>query len=497
MMRRQRFHSHGQSNCQATAMASFVPSDTDPKKKKTVLDRYVAQYNYLDKLTLSWKEIDEHEAHDSSDLIRPKETMSTAVADREDAFSRVKKTKIPVPDEHHYKKNVISMLQTVDQVYVEKRRYALVHGSDNTGDDEPDENAFITRDQDASRKLHYFQIKAVKDAYSKYETRKAMLDGHANNKHSTLNCLANIHVFFIKQMDYFPLRVKNYYLRNLAQTIADISDKMEQGNQQNLWPHHYLKKNKLHSALEGFLIDIESSGHTYKKMYRGKAFYDINWYQSILGKVDASSSYDIRYEGAKLGNASTKMQASTRLDQKHYQCLVKAFRKHMKEVSPTGSPSQSHYLPAKMWVINDKSEFFACINKYREYSSALLTESSNESIDGTINSNFKSLNQINFILGDKLHPLERDILEMEYLHITEKEKLFIMSPSHLENILISMSRYTDLLTRLRISTFAIESEPTVEFHAKQHAFFKPGTYEADALYIHEAEALTKEIMDMA
>ena len=41
--------------------------------------------------------------------------------------------------------------------------------------------------------------------------------------------------------------------------------------------------------------------------------------------------------------------------------------------------------------------------------------------------------------------------------ITEKEKLFIMSPSHLENILISMSRYTDLLTRLRISTFAIES----------------------------------------
>ena len=184
MMRRQRLRSHGQRNCQATAMASFVPSDTDPKKKKTALDRYVAQYNYLDKLTLSWKEIDEHEAHDSSDLIRPKEEMSTAVADREDAFSRVKKTVIPVPDEHHYKQNVISMLQTVDQVYVEKRRYALVHGSDNTGDDEPDENTFIKRDQDASRKLHYFQIKAVKDAYSKYETRKAMLDGHANNKHS-------------------------------------------------------------------------------------------------------------------------------------------------------------------------------------------------------------------------------------------------------------------------------------------------------------------------
>ena len=98
--------------------------------------------------------------------------MSTAVADREDAFSRVK-TKIPVPDEHHYKKNVISMLQTVDQVYVEKRRYALVHGSDNTGDDEPDEKCFHNKDQDASRKLHYFQIKAVKDAYSKYETRKS------------------------------------------------------------------------------------------------------------------------------------------------------------------------------------------------------------------------------------------------------------------------------------------------------------------------------------
>ena len=77
---------------------------------------------------------------------------------------------------------------------------------------------------------------------------KAMLDGHANNKHSTLNCLANIHVFSTNGL--FPLRVKNYYLRNLAQTIADISDKMEQGNQQNLWPHHYLKKNKLHSALK-------------------------------------------------------------------------------------------------------------------------------------------------------------------------------------------------------------------------------------------------------
>ena len=182
-MRRQRFHSHGQSNCQATAMASFVPSDTDPKKKKTVLDRYVAQYNYLDKLTLSWKEIDEHEAHDSSDLIRPKETMSTAVADREDAFSRVKKTKIPVPDEHHYKKNVISMLQTVDQVYVEKRRYALVHGSDNTGDDEPDENAFITRDQDASRKLHYFQIKAVKSSLGVFFLRWYHLLSYSINGH--------------------------------------------------------------------------------------------------------------------------------------------------------------------------------------------------------------------------------------------------------------------------------------------------------------------------
>ena len=198
--------------------------------------------------------------------------MSTAVADREDAFSRVKKTVIPVPDEHHYKQNVISMLQTVDQVYIEKRRYALVHGSDNTGDDEPDENTFIKRDQDASRKLHYFQIKAVKDEYSKYEARKVRFDGHANNKHSTLNSLANIHLFFIKQMDYFPLRIKNYYLRNLAQTIASISGERGAETQQNLWPHHYLKKNKLRSALEGFLIDIESSGHTYKKMYHGKAF---------------------------------------------------------------------------------------------------------------------------------------------------------------------------------------------------------------------------------
>ena len=63
-------------------MASLAPKDTDhQKKKKTALDRYVAKYSYLDKLTLSWKEIDEHEAHDSTDLIRPKEAMSTAVAD--------------------------------------------------------------------------------------------------------------------------------------------------------------------------------------------------------------------------------------------------------------------------------------------------------------------------------------------------------------------------------------------------------------------------------
>ena len=51
--------------------------------------------------------------------------MSTEVADRENAFGRVKKTTIPVPDEHHYKQNVISMLQTVDTMYIEKRRKAL------------------------------------------------------------------------------------------------------------------------------------------------------------------------------------------------------------------------------------------------------------------------------------------------------------------------------------------------------------------------------------
>ena len=91
-------------------MAAIVNNNNNENtNKKTILTQYANKYNYLDKLILSWDEIDEHEAHDSSDLIRPKQISSTKVADREDAFGRVKKTVIPVPDEHHYKQNIISI----------------------------------------------------------------------------------------------------------------------------------------------------------------------------------------------------------------------------------------------------------------------------------------------------------------------------------------------------------------------------------------------------
>ena len=93
---------------------------------KTPLGQYAKKFSYLDKLILSWDEIDEHAAHEGQDFIRPTATMSTEVADRENAFGRVRKTTIPVPDEHHYKQNVISMMQTVDTMYVEKRRKALI-----------------------------------------------------------------------------------------------------------------------------------------------------------------------------------------------------------------------------------------------------------------------------------------------------------------------------------------------------------------------------------
>ena len=103
-------------------MAAIVNKDNNNENtnKKTILTQYANKYNYLDKLILSWDEIDEHEAHDSSDLIRPKQISSTKVADREDAFGRVKKTVIQVPDEHHYKQNIISMLQTVDTIYIDR-----------------------------------------------------------------------------------------------------------------------------------------------------------------------------------------------------------------------------------------------------------------------------------------------------------------------------------------------------------------------------------------
>ena len=62
---------------------------------KTPLGQYVKKFNYLDKLQLSWDELDEHEAHDSQNFIRPSATVSTEVADRENAFGRVKKSIIP------------------------------------------------------------------------------------------------------------------------------------------------------------------------------------------------------------------------------------------------------------------------------------------------------------------------------------------------------------------------------------------------------------------
>ena len=70
----------------------------------------------------------------------------------------------------------------------------------NAGDDTADENLFLTPGQDPSSSLNHFQIQSIKKKYAEYETRKKQFDGHANDKHSTLNSLANVHLFFIKQM---------------------------------------------------------------------------------------------------------------------------------------------------------------------------------------------------------------------------------------------------------------------------------------------------------
>ena len=483
-------------------MAAIVNKDNNNENanKKTILTQYANKYNYLDKLILSWDEIDEHEAHDSSDLIRPKQISSTKVADREDAFGRVKKTVIPVPDEHHYKQNIISMLQTVDTIYIDKRREALVKGSDNAGDDTAEENPFMTPGDDTSSLLNYFQIKAIKNKYEAYEMRKRKMDGHANDKHSTLNALANIHLFFVKQLHQYPLRTKSYYLRYLLKTISTSSSTTSSSTTQNLKPHHFLKKDYLFGLLEGLLIDVESSKHVYENTFSDDKFYDFYWYKGILDEDGQKSNgnYDIRFEKLSLDNIPSEQRVMRRTDRKYYKCLVKAFVKHMKQIdniiiNGDDAYNTSSSLSSSHWVINNIQEFFSCIMKYMKFISQIKDNNNNNST-GMIDDEFKTLSQVTFLLNDTLHPLEKDILEMEYLHITEKEKMFIMSPTHLENILISMSKYTEAFINLRISTYVLEAEPSTEFHTNEHHYFKPGTYEADSLYIHEAKTMMKDIL---
>jgi hypothetical protein len=307
---------------------------------------------------------------------------------------------------------------------------------------------------------NWSEKQAAEDMHKEFKKRSENNDGVPNETAVVLSALADLHEFFMVDMKDLPLATKAHYASHMDGFLKRSDD------------FQMFPNKKFQSVIQG----IKSHVQMLQKRHGGFGKSSSN----VSGLSWARDTFGHLKHWEYCGNDGTKLVKGT-----HIEKLVEAFHFHKSTADNS--------------LVNEKF-FFSAIERY-------LNSMSNkvQFVDPADLNNLCDVN-ISYPLGD----LEIGLLKQEFQRIAPTSdgppdtkasaesvenngiRPFngVESPEQLKSIILSLARYRASFESMRMATWKFSKPPN---HAFKHSFFLPGTEEANALYVHEANFLVSEM----